>query len=339
MQLTVERLFSDPPLTGSLPSSAQIAPDGSSVAFLRVAGDDRERLDLWRYDVAAGTSTLWLDARQLAAVAGAGDGRGQGLQQARESAAEKAERERRRQFSRGITSFTFNADGSALLLPVEGAGYLLDTRSGGLRRVTPADGRHTDLRFSPRGSSVSYVRSGNLYCTDLASGEERALTSDGGGTVCNGRAEFIAQEEMHRFDGHWWSPDERFVAFTRVDESPVPETQRYEIEADTINVIAQRYPFAGGANAEVRLLIIDLGNGQVRELDYQTPGGDGPCADYLARVDWLGRHLVVQRQSRDQKSLTLLRFDPASGTCDTLLREQADTWINLHDNFRGIDAE
>jgi dipeptidyl-peptidase-4 len=42
---------------------------------------------------------------------------------------------------------------------------------------------------------------------------------------------------------------------------------------------------------------------------------------YLARVDWSkdGRTLYVQRQTRDQKKLDLLRVDPATGKASVIL--------------------
>jgi dipeptidyl-peptidase-4 len=33
----------------------------------------------------------------------------------------------------------------------------------------------------------------------------------------------VAQEEMDRYRGFWWSPDGRSIAFTQVDETRVPE--------------------------------------------------------------------------------------------------------------------
>ena len=66
---------------------------------------------------------------------------------------------------------------------------------------------------------MSFVRDQDLHVIDLESGAERAITTDGDGPVQNGMAEFIAQEEMDRDTGYWWSPDERRIAFTRTDES------------------------------------------------------------------------------------------------------------------------
>jgi len=59
---------------------------------------------------------------------------------------------------------------------------------------------------------------------------------------------------------------------------------------------------------------------------------------YLARVDWAkdGRSLYVQRLSRDQKRLDLLRVDPATGRSTLLFSETSPTWVNLTDNFKPL---
>ncbi len=178
---------------------------------------------------------------------------------------------------------------------------------------------------------MSYVRDGDLYALRVADGAERRLTEDGGGTVTNGLPEFIAEEEMHRFDGHWWSPDERFVAFARVDAAPIPETRRHEMDAEGIRAVPQRYPFAGGANAEVRLGLLELATGATTWLAWQAA-----AEDYLARVAFApDGALVVQAQSRDQRRLAVRRF--AGGEWQELFVETAETWINLHDNLEFLE--
>src|SRR4029079_14454221 len=52
---------------------------------------------------------------------------------------------------------------------------------------------------------------------------------------------------------------------------------------------------------------------------------------YLPRVDWFpdSRGVAVQRQSRDQKTLGLLRFE-LNGGGGVLITEHSDTWVPLH---------
>lgn len=322
MKLTVERVFRDPPLVPVMPSNLKFAPDASYVAFLQVADDDGQRLDLWKYDLASGNAHCWVDARTLEGGGGA------------ISSAEKAERERRRQFAGGITDFQIGSDGRHVLMANDGAGYLYQVADGSLHRFTPAGSRHTDLQLAPQGRRASFVRDDDLYMYDIGSGGETAVTRDGGHGISSGRADFIAQEEMHRFDGHWWSPDESYLAYTRVDESPVAVTPRIEFEADRLNVVEQRYPYAGGTNAVVTLWLWSAATGRTQRVAYDAPAGH-----YLARVGWAGSTLMIQHQGRDQKSLQLQFFDPATGAFTTALSEVSDFWVNLHDNFRHLGPD
>lgn len=321
-KLTVERLFSNPPLTGTLPSEVKFSPDGSYLAYLKPAADDRERLDLWRMHITSGATELWIDASTIVDP-------NEPL-----SDAEKAARERKRLFATGITSYAFSPEGGQLLIPAGGRGYLYDIAAGRLDCFTPSGTRQTDFTFSPGGRYISYVRNGNLYYYDRERSCEIAVTADGNELISNGIADFIAQEEMHRFAGHWWSPDESRIAFTRTDESPIAVSQRYEVEADSIRVIEQRYPYAGAENADVSLLVHKLECGSQESIDYRHAPDD-----YLARVGWAGERLAVQCQSRNQQRLFLDFYTPGSPGRTTAIEEQADTWINLHDNFTALEDD
>ena len=318
MKLTPETLFGPVPLSGPVPSQMKLASSGDYGSYLRAADDDRERLELWLVETATCQTRRLISGVQ---ETGANE----------ETAEERAERERRRQFARGITAYAWHPTRNELLLAANGAAHLLRVAGDSVRRLTPPDTRQSGIRFSSLGNSISYVRDGDLYCLNIANAAETRLTTDGGGTVTNGLADFIAQEEMHRFDGHWWSPDETAIAFTRVDTASIPETYRHEIDADGIRVIPQRYPFAGGANADVRLGLLDMASGATRWLDWALDEDD-----YLVRVQFApDGALTVQAQSRDQKRLALRRFE--NGQWRDVLTETSETWVNLHDNLTFLD--
>jgi dipeptidyl-peptidase-4 len=182
---------------------------------------------------------------------------------------------------------------------------------------------------SPNGSYIAYIRDQNLYAFDLAGSQERALTEDGGGAIKNGTAEFVAQEEMGRQTGYWWSPDEAHIAFTRVDETPVAIIQRFEISADNVTAFAQRYPAAGGANVALRLGVVGI-RGGCRWIDL------GPEKDfYLARMDWLpdSKTIAIQRQTRDQRRLDLVFADIETGKSRIVLSETSESWLELHNEI------
>src|SRR5688572_29741666 len=323
-KLPLERLFAAPDLAGPALRNVKISPDGRLVAYLQARSDDKDRFDLWAYDVAARRHRQLVDSRTLA-------GADRAL-----SAEEEARRERQRTSAlSGIVEYSFAPDSRQLLIPLNGDLYVYDLQAKNgarnpaeaVRRLTRTEGFETDARFSPRSNFVSFVRDQNLYVIALADGRERAVTRDGGGLVSYGMAEFIAQEEMDRDTGYWWSPDERHIALARVDETPVAEVERFEIQATGASIVRQRYPAAGAANARVGLQVADLAADSRLDLDL---GADADV--YLPRVDWFpdSRGIAVQRQSRDQKLLELMRFDALSGRGRVLLSERSDHWVPLH---------
>jgi dipeptidyl-peptidase-4 len=326
-KLTLERMFAAPDLSGASLRSPQISPDGRLVTYLRGSEHNKDRLDLWAYDIGTHQQRLLVDSARLVP------------QERAPSAEEEQRRERQRTSSlSGIVEYQFSADSRYLLVPLAGDLYVYDLHAKpdkAVRRLTQTASYETDAKFSPQGHYVSFIRDQNLVIYDLASGKEWPVTHTGGGLISFGMAEFIAQEEMGRSTGYWWAPDEKRIAFTRVDESPVREVERFEIYADRTQVVKQRYPAAGAANAVVQLFvaevapITDAGTAPV-----QVDLGPGPDF-YLARVAWFpdSSALAVQRQERDQKSLTLLHADPTSGITTQLLNERSDTWIELNDNL------
>ncbi|MEJ1960432.1 MAG: S9 family peptidase [Gammaproteobacteria bacterium] len=326
--LTIERIFAAPDLSGASLRSPQISPDGHYVAYLRGSDKNKDRLDLWAYDIRAKKHTLLVDSAQLVP------------QERALSAEEEQRRERQRTSSlSGIIEYQFSPDSHSLLVPLGGDLYVYDLRAKGaeaVRRITRTESFETDARFSPHGRYVSFVRDQNLVVYDLTTGKERAITRDGGSLISFGTAEFIAQEEMSRTTGYWWSPDEKHVAFTRVDESPVAEVERFEIYADAVKVVKQRYPAAGAKNAVVQLFTASLENVSSAPVQMNL-GADTDI--YLARVNWFpdGRSLAVQRQSRDQKTLNLLRMDASSGAATELLTEKSDTWVDIEDELTMLE--
>ena len=64
-KLTIERLFTAPDLSGASLRSAHISPDGRFVAYLRGKDTNKDRLDLWAYDMARHEHRLLVDSARL----------------------------------------------------------------------------------------------------------------------------------------------------------------------------------------------------------------------------------------------------------------------------------
>ncbi|MBN26451.1 MAG: S9 family peptidase [Alteromonadaceae bacterium] len=322
--LTIERIFDSPALEGSSANNVKVSPDGKRVTFLQGKTTDYERYDLWEYNIATGNTQMLFNSDDLHSGPEA------------LSDEEKARRERMRLSGSGIVNYFWSDDGKALLFPLAGDAYYFRLGDEKAQKILDTDAFETDIRFSPKANFISYVREQNLFIKNIKTQVETQLTFDGKGTIKNAMAEFVAQEEMGRMTGYWWSPDESKIAFTQVDEAPVDEITRSEIYADSIKMINQRYPSAGTPNVTVKLAVKDLASGNTQWVDL------GKEQDiYLARVNWMkdSQMLTYQWQSRDQKTLELRAFNSQSGKQNTLLTESSNTWVNLNDDLHFLNDQ
>lgn len=317
-RLTLDRIYGESSLSGPGVRNLRVSPDGERVTFLRGRADNQHQLDLWEYNMKSKTTQRLVDSKRL-------------VPNEELSLEEKARRERARTAGlSGIISYNWSPDGKQLLVPIGGDLYLVDVAKPDAPRKV-ASGNVTDPKISPKGRYVSFVRDQNLVVIDLQTGAERQLTVDGKGTIHNGEAEFVAQEEMDQHTGYYWAPDDSAIAYRRYDEAPVPVARRFEIFADRTEVIDQHYPAAGDPNVLIELMIVNPATGQQRKVDL---GAEKDI--YLVRADFSAdaKTLVYQRQTRDQKRLDLVAVDVDTLAQRPLLTETSKTWVEIHNDLR-----
>jgi len=240
--LTPEALFTQPGLRPTPPSHYKISPCGRYIAYLKGSKEAVTVLDLWCFDRSRKdhtklVSASTLDARADESVTNLSD-------------AERAERERRRQFTFGISQYQWLGKSCDLVLYADGQAYATRVGESGkadpIQAVTELGQRHSGFNPSPSGQLLSYVTDGDLYFTNTSGAQPAVrVTTDASPSVTNGLPDFLAAEEMHRFKGSWWSECERYLIYCRNDESPVSISHRLEIDGNGSRTVEQRYPFAG----------------------------------------------------------------------------------------------
>lgn len=296
------------------PQRAKFSPDGKRLFFLR-SGPRDAVMKLFALELPGGEEREWITPAEIL-----------GGDDEVISAEEKARRERARERNRGFTQFELSQDGARLLLTLSGRLYVVETAD---RRVRPLPGQGWIApRLSPDGTAVAAVREGELHVIELSDGQVRAVTQGAGGGISHGTAEFVAQEELDRQEGFWWSPDSQHLLYQETDERDVEV--RYVADAFKPESAPTefRYPRPGQANAKVRLGCVSRQGGETTWVAW-----DNVRHEYLGRVTWsVQDRASVVVMNRAQNEVVLLDVDPLTGRTQGVLRETDPAWVNLDAN-------
>ena len=313
-ELTVDRIYAQPSLSGRLTRGVAWAPDGKKISFFESKGQGKDA-ELWEMDAATGQRTLLVAGDKLASILPTPAGNG--------SQATGAGRHAPAQYQ-------WAPAGDALLL--EGANALawfdLKTQTG--RVLVSGKEELTDVKISPNGQYVSFVREHNLWLVSTADGKERAFTTGGTEAIRKGELDWVYPEELELFTAYWWAPDSNSIAYLEMNESKVTQFPLVNFESYTGEAEEQRYPVAGGTNPVVRVLVGSVNGGEARAVDI------GSETDiYVARVNWLpdAKRVAIQRLNRRQDQLDLLVGDVSNGKSSLLLSERDSAWINVSDDL------
>ena len=291
------------------PRNFTISPDGSRVVFARSTSGQDSVNSLWVLDLVTGMETQILDPRTV------------GTDLSQLTTEELRRRERAREGAGGIV--TYACDGAVTSAVTVLGGYIVhvDLLSG-LVTLPDIEPGVFDVRLSPDGVHISYVRGAQLCIADLA-GNERIIASEPSDTITWGSAEFIAAEEMGRMRGYWWSPDSQHIAACRVDVADVPVWHIADPSHPELPPTEHRYPAAGSRNATVSLHVLGVTNDS--HVDVQL----GSTWEYLNSVSWGTGGLIAQTQTRDQRRVDVHHIDAGTGTSSVIFSDEDDAWVEL----------
>src|ERR1043166_3454668 len=296
---------------------------GAAYTSLEPSEAVRGARDLVRYEPATGLRRVMVSARRLIP----------------EGAAEPLD----------LEDYAWSADGTRLLVfantkkvwrqNTRGDYWVLDTRSGALRKLGGTDAPESSLmyaKFSPQSDRVAYVRQGALYTERLADGGITRLTTGADSLHGNGRSDWAYEEEFDLRDGFRWSPDGARIAFWQFDMTGVG-TFRLINDTDSLYPIVTpiQYPKAGTMNSAVRAGVVSVSGGPVTWIAL----GDGLRENYLPRMEWAGpATLVLQRMNRLQNTDRVLLADAASGAVRTVLTERDSAWVDVVDDLTWLKS-
>jgi len=314
--LTVDRIYSEPSLSGRLTKGIAWTPDSKQLSFFETKGAGKEaKNELWMMDVATGQRRALLSADKLESVLPADSEKAtQATGLGRHAPAEY-------QWAQG---------GGALLF--QGATSLawFDVKTQAARPLVSGKESIADPKISPDSRYVSFVRDHNLWLVSVADGKERALTQGSTEEIRKGELDWVYPEELEILTAYWWAPDSSAIAYLEMDERKVAKYPLVDFSSPSGEADEERYPPAGGVNPIVRVFVAPVGGGEARAMD------TGENTDtYIARVNWLtdSKHIAIQRLNRQQTVLALLVADAASGEARTVLTEKDQYWINISNDL------
>jgi len=203
--------------------------------------------------------------------------------------------------------------------------------------------------LSPDGDRCAFVRNNNIFIKNLKFGSESQVTFDGEkNKILNGIPDWVYEEEFGDFTNEeegfnkalWWSPDSKFLAFIRFDESEVPEfkMQMYSGSNATSaensvypGEVTFKYPKAGEKNS-----VVSVRTYEIRSKATITSDIGEDTKIYVPRLKWTpdANNLVIMRLNRYQNNLDVLYANPYTGDSRILFSEKNRRYID--ENF--LDA-
>ncbi len=237
--------------------------------------------------------------------------------------------------------FTISADETKFLIPTQTESiyrhssksnyYIWDKANKKMSSL--ADGEKQQLAdFSPAGDKVAYIQDNNLAFKTLADNTITKVTTDGKfNEIINGTCDWVYEEEFGFTKAFFWSPDGKYIAYYRFDESKVKEYTLTFYDQLYPELYTYKYPKAGEDNSLVEIFIYDVEKGTTQHIDIGSE-----TDQYIPRIKWTksSGKLSIQRLNRLQNKLDILLANAEGGQTSILYSEENPYYVDITDDLR-----
>jgi dipeptidyl-peptidase-4 len=235
-----------------------------------------------------------------------------------------------------------SADGRHAAFIINEALFVADLAANTVSKVDSGRFAMQNALFSPNCLSLAYAKDNDLYVYSINGRSSARLTGDGRKSLLNGVLTWMYWEEIynHHDQAYWWSPDSKYIAYLKTDESNVPPSIIVDFQPQYPRALTQCYPKPGNPNPTVKLGIVPATGGAVTLLD-PLRKADG----YIVGVKWGVRgqdpYLMYQVLNRAQTQ-TRVEAIPESNLSDvpkTLFSEADPKYIDVNDDFDFLGSD
>ncbi len=207
-------------------------------------------------------------------------------------------------YASGLMSEPFwSADGSTLYYEREGELWSVVARKGNAAKaVFGTVGPETEMRPSPDGTHVAFLRLGDVWVRKIEGGSEKRLT-----------VTLVAES------GLVWSPDGKRIAFGFTRATTREEAQSF---------VGEKMAFRRVEQEPAEIGVVPVSGGDV------VPVASSPQSEESPR--WIdSTRLVLERFTPDYRAREILAADVVTGAVTTLHREHDQKWWSL--SFLGAE--
>lgn len=200
-------------------------------------------------------------------------------------------------------------------------------------RVEEAEVKGVHKTATAEIAYTTKVKAKNLFVRDETTKEEWAVSKDGSEELFYGQLDWVYQEEVYGrgdFNAMWWSPNGKYLAYLRIDESAVHEFTVVDHIPNRGEDEVTNYPKSGDPNPVATLWVWNRETKTSTAVDLSKWQDSEPL---IVRVGWnpAGDKVVFEIQDRIQTWLELVYADPSTGAVTPIVKETSETWVNVID--------
>ena len=310
-KLTLEDIYYSKKLFGKTVQNIQWKPDGSAFTYTEINPETKIQ-DIYLHNVTNGEKSLLVNGTDL-----------------------KYKKEQIK-----MSHYQWTDDGKFLLIEgtvkaiwrhsTQAPFYLYNILTRELNALSNGNIHLRNVKLSPEGTRVGFVRDHNIYIADLKTGKETAVTTDGTENILNGEFDWVYEEEFGLADAWRWSPDGEKIAFWKLDQTREKVYHLVDEMGEYNTVFDLKYPKVGEQNAIIKIGVADLATGKTNWMNIGTNDDI-----YIPRIFWTNSSgtLALMRLNRLQNHLEILMADSKTGKSRTIINDSNSTWIDVRDDI------
>ena len=310
-QLTLNDIFGSDKFDGKTVQNVQWQPDGSAFTYTK-KNPESGLSDIYKSDIKSGKDILMVSGAEL------------------------------KYDGKVIKMSHYEWTGSGKYLLIEGPEkaiwrhsrqapyYLYDVSSKKITALAHNDIHLRNVKLSPDGKWVGFVRDHNIYVVNLATDKQYQITHDGSDNILNGEYDWVYEEEFGLADAWRWSPDGKEIAFWRLDQTRVGVFHLVDELAGNYNsVFNLKYPKAGTKNAIVKIGVADIPSGNTTWMDIGKNDNI-----YIPRIYWTNSSstLAMIRLNRPQNNMEMLMANTSTGDSKVVITDSDPDWVDVNDD-------